>query len=132
MLSRSNKAVSPPPAQTPASGDLFGLGDDDSTPVPAEQPLSTSEPKKPASTIDSMMEQTLSKVTYKPPPMIAKVAPSPSATQQQAQPQQSGKPQQQPQSQPQAAKSKFDWSSQNYRDIFASVEQEVQAPAAQV
>lgn len=85
------------------------------------EPAATSAPeapKKPANALDSMMENSLFKVTHKPPPM-AKVA----ATQPpQQQSQQTQQPQQPAASQNKQSAKKFDWSSQNYRDIFGESE----------
>jgi hypothetical protein len=92
----------------------------------SSEPIATptpEPPKKPASALDSMMENSLFKVTHKPPPMIAKSTPSQPPAQPQAPQQQPAQPQPQPQPQQnKPAPKKFDWSSQNYRDIFAESE----------
>lgn len=66
--------------------------------------------------LTSMMEQTLSKVGQKPQPMMAKA---------------SAQSQSKPAAQ-QTSKSKFDWSSANYHDIFAAAEPTPEPAPAEV
>jgi hypothetical protein len=96
---------------------------DEPVATPAE-PAKPEAPKKPASALESMMENSLFKVTHKPPPMAAKAAASPAQAQ---------VPQQKPaQPLPQLSAKRFDWSSQNYRDIFAPEAEPTPPPPSQV
>lgn len=116
---RHSASFTPPPQQQSSSQDL-GFFDEPTTSEPAVPSPAPEAPKKPASALESMMENSLFKVTHKAPPM-AKAAAQP-----QPQTQQGQQPQQKP-SQPAApaakeSAKKFDWSSQNYRDIFGEAE----------